>query len=382
MLQGRTSIPAQEPGVTTNKPVSNHELTVLNYWLYRGAVKHVRFLVCISTSPFPLPIQSLPHTGFHVEVEDWLSSHFCLWDCIKRVNWGEQILWVILDRKSRSYMTSLQEESAYIKPKSSLCSVVSHCPVLPRKVLRALKLLLTKWKIIALWLSLHLEDSTRELCKIRVIKSHKSASTFHYHSLCPANFPRLQPALVMSHWQLAEEVHTKCLTRMSSLFKNPWNFGTNSHTLGVQSMTPCSSGWVKVNGIFLLLWPQHVTTDGSTTPSEECSSPLSSSYLSLHNSYAMRNASTGLCGFYILKDQSLIQRAIGSTRLTFYSPQAPNFETHFPNPFSNGTQESLYSAGILTVQAHIWTEKTFILFVADTRLDMLCSFNCLIAVWQ
>lgn len=56
---------------------------------------------------------------------------------------------------------------------------------------------------------------------------------------------------------------------MSSVFKNPWDFGTNSHTLGVPSMMSWSSGWVKLNGIFLLLWPQHVTTDGSTTPSEE-----------------------------------------------------------------------------------------------------------------
>lgn len=173
---------------------------------------------------------------------------------------------------------------------------------------------------------------------------------------------------------------------MSSLFKNPWEFGTNSHTLGVPPMTPRPPGWVTVNGIFLLLWPQQVTTycNHRWWPplQRNCSFPLSSSYLPLNNSYATRNVSTGFCGFYILKDQSLIWRAIRSTRLTFYSPRAPNFKTHFPSPFSNGTQESLYSAGILPVQAHIWTEKTFILFVADIQLDMLCSFNCLIAIWQ
>lgn len=76
----------------------------------------------------------------------------------------------------------------------------------------------------------------------------------------------------------------------------------------------------------------------------------------------------------------LVRRAIGSTRLTFYSPWTPNFKTHFPSPFANRVQESLHRAGILTVQAYIQTDKTFILFVADTQLDMPCSFNCLIVI--
>lgn len=71
----RQDISAQEPEVTTKNTVTDHELTVLTYWLCRGAVKHIRLLVFISTSPLPLPIQSLPHTRIHVEVEDCLGSH-------------------------------------------------------------------------------------------------------------------------------------------------------------------------------------------------------------------------------------------------------------------------------------------------------------------
>lgn len=145
-----------------------------------------------SSASLPFHFQSCPFLtqGFMLKTVRAVTpcGHFCLWDCISRVNWGEQTHRVILDRKSRSYMTNLKE-SAYIKPESGLASVVSYWPVLSLKAVRALKLLLTKWKTIALWLYLHLEDSTKELCKLQVIQTHKSASIFRYHSLCPANFP-------------------------------------------------------------------------------------------------------------------------------------------------------------------------------------------------
>lgn len=117
-------------------------------------------------STFPFPLQSLPHTRIHVEGEDCLGSHSLqsflpLWlyqqSQLKRADaWSyfrQEATW----RAWKRLPTSNQNQ---------VCVLLYHTDLLYlwRKALgciTALKLLLTKWKMIALGLSLHLEDSTR-----------------------------------------------------------------------------------------------------------------------------------------------------------------------------------------------------------------------------
>lgn len=63
-------------------------------------------------------------------------------------------------------------------------------------------------------------------------------------------------------------------------------------------------------------------------------------------------------------------------------PLGTKLQGSFSEPFANWIHASLHRAGLLTVQTYIQTEKALILFVADAQLDMSCSFNCLIAIWQ